>query len=139
EHNRPGIFQVNLEEKIYNRENGMELRVRLSPANTAFYDLSKLGTIRFKRSMKGKHTIEVKLTVTLTGAEDPIIEQVADILSTSIQNVHIGDIGNISVFSSSDLSLCAKLLASSTIRNLHFYLENLNDTITPFIMSILSK
>ncbi|GMR56970.1 hypothetical protein PMAYCL1PPCAC_27165, partial [Pristionchus mayeri] len=130
EHNRPGICELDLE-KIYN---GMKLEVLLFPANIAFYDLSNLGIGRFKKSM----TYDMPtLEVTLTGGEDPIIEQVADILSSSINNVRIDEM--FSVFSSSGLPLCAKLLASSTIGDLNFRIENLDDDMTPIIMSILSK
>ncbi|GMR56792.1 hypothetical protein PMAYCL1PPCAC_26987, partial [Pristionchus mayeri] len=90
---------------------GLELEISLFPSKIAFYDLANLE--RFKKSMEDD---EPTLEVSLTGAEDPIIEQLAEFLSTSINFVHIYDYG--SSFSSSDLSLFAELLASSTIKDL---------------------
>ncbi|GMR56972.1 hypothetical protein PMAYCL1PPCAC_27167, partial [Pristionchus mayeri] len=80
------------------------------------------------------------LQVKLTGPEDPIIEQVAGLLSSSIKHVEVGYIvQKIYRFSCSDLSLCARLLHGSTIEKLVFESPILDDANAPLIFSIISR
>ncbi|GMR56968.1 hypothetical protein PMAYCL1PPCAC_27163, partial [Pristionchus mayeri] len=64
------------------------------------------------------------LRVKVTGPEDPITEQFADFLSSSIKYIIID--GNL--LSSIELSLCANLLRASAIENLQLISVTLNDT-----------
>ncbi|GMR57756.1 hypothetical protein PMAYCL1PPCAC_27954, partial [Pristionchus mayeri] len=129
--NRPGLESVWLEKN----SDGLEVYIDLFPSNVAFYDLANLGLERFKRTtgIWGTRTLKV----TLTGLEDPIAEQLADFLSTSIKHVEIEENGG--RLSSSDLYLCLKLLGESTIEDLRFRFVNLDYTMTPHVISILSR
>ncbi|GMR57739.1 hypothetical protein PMAYCL1PPCAC_27934, partial [Pristionchus mayeri] len=78
------------------------------------------------------------MRVRISGHEDPIIEQVTNLLSSSIKCVFIG--ANGIPLSSFDLSLCSQLLGASTIDHLQFdYVEILDDTTIPLIFSIISR
>ncbi|GMR56997.1 hypothetical protein PMAYCL1PPCAC_27192, partial [Pristionchus mayeri] len=126
EKKRPRLSRVDLTKTW----DGLEVRmVFFIGSNKDFCYMANLNMERFKISKGG--SIIRELQVTLTGAEDPIIEQLADILSTSIKIVNI-TYKCMAALSSSDLSLCAKLLASSTIGDLRFRLTILDGTMTPF-------
>ncbi|GMR40799.1 hypothetical protein PMAYCL1PPCAC_10994, partial [Pristionchus mayeri] len=128
EGNRPGIKSVVFERGMI----GLEVDIFLFLNNVAFHGLANLDMSRIKKSAR-----EPRLRVMLTGAEDPIIEQLAAFLCSSIKNVVIAEF--ISFFTFSDLTLCVKLLGSSTIRNLRFTFEILDDTKIPFIFSTMPK
>ncbi|GMR57706.1 hypothetical protein PMAYCL1PPCAC_27901, partial [Pristionchus mayeri] len=89
---------------------------------------------RFDRSLKDGCPA---LRVTVIGPEDPIIEQLADFLGSSIKEVSLG--GDDNMLSSSDLSLCAKLLHSAIIKHLHYYVMFYDAASVPFINSIISR
>ncbi|GMR31271.1 hypothetical protein PMAYCL1PPCAC_01466, partial [Pristionchus mayeri] len=103
--NRPGLKAVELQKT----ENGLRMRILLYPNNLPFYDLTRLDWSRFERSMECKIPI---LQVMLSGAEDPAVEQVFDLLSAPIRRIDIE--GNDCLLSSDDLSLCAKLLEQAS-------------------------
>ncbi|GMR56977.1 hypothetical protein PMAYCL1PPCAC_27172, partial [Pristionchus mayeri] len=130
ENNRPGFKYVHLTKN----EAGLEVKITLFYSIIAFYDLANLDMERIKISSGDDELI---LEVTLTGREDPLFEQLAEFLSSCINVVHIYDLWGL--LSSFDLLLFAELLASSTIEDLSFLLTILDDSMTPFFMSILSK
>ncbi|GMR57737.1 hypothetical protein PMAYCL1PPCAC_27932, partial [Pristionchus mayeri] len=131
EKNRPGINEV----IVKKTEVGLNVEIRLYPSNLAFYDLSKLDMRRWKRSMDNFIRAPT-LHATLTGLQDPIIEQMVEFLSSSTKYVSVAENRGLSP---ADLALSAKLLGASTIADLRFRLQNLDDTMTPLIISFLSR
>ncbi|GMR55293.1 hypothetical protein PMAYCL1PPCAC_25489, partial [Pristionchus mayeri] len=126
--NRPGIDRMSV------RRWGDELLVRISlfPSNLPFYNLATLDKGRFRR-MRDNGSPD--LVVEMNGAEDPILEKVISLLSTSISSVLIAS----SDLSSSHLSMCDQLLRSSTIGALKITSVTFNDTTAPLTLSIASN
>ncbi|GMR56979.1 hypothetical protein PMAYCL1PPCAC_27174, partial [Pristionchus mayeri] len=111
ENNRPDLYLVTLKKT----KDGLKVEI-LFPENRPFPDFSNLDERRYKQSMKcNSPTLEVKLN----GPEDPILEQLSVLLTSSIKYVMIGSYG--SSISSSNLPLCAKMLNSSIFSQLHFF------------------
>ncbi|GMR57852.1 hypothetical protein PMAYCL1PPCAC_28047, partial [Pristionchus mayeri] len=75
--NRPGLESV----YILKSSNGLDIGVTFFPINIPFYDLSKLDWGRFERVPIGLD----HLRVMLKDSEDPAVEQVTVLLSTTIQ------------------------------------------------------
>ncbi|GMR57730.1 hypothetical protein PMAYCL1PPCAC_27925, partial [Pristionchus mayeri] len=132
EKNRPGIVGVTIKKE----EDGLEVEIGHFPSNLPFYDLTRLDWGRIERLMYGD---EPNLRVYLTGPEDPVIEQLADFLSSPIKEVIIGRNDADPRLSSSHLSMCAKLLGSSTMNKLVFNYPIIDDTTAPLIISVASR
>ncbi|GMR38146.1 hypothetical protein PMAYCL1PPCAC_08341, partial [Pristionchus mayeri] len=131
ENNRPWIERVTL----LKTRVGLLVKIGLFPSNLPFHDLSPLTSGRFQRS---RHYGHAALKVLLTGPEDPLIEQLAEFLSSSIKDVIIGK-NDSHRLSSFDLSICTRLLGSSTICELVFNYPTLDDITAPFLISITSR
>ncbi|GMR57723.1 hypothetical protein PMAYCL1PPCAC_27930, partial [Pristionchus mayeri] len=132
ENNRPGLWIV-----IFKyTEVGLDVEIILYPFNLPFYNLTILDMGRFKRTMIDFSRVPA-LQVTLTGPEDPLIDQLGEFLSTSIEEVWIGEYRR--GLTPTDLSLCAKLLSASTIEDLQFESVTLDDVTAPLILSIISR
>ncbi|GMR38144.1 hypothetical protein PMAYCL1PPCAC_08339, partial [Pristionchus mayeri] len=100
--NRPTIENIS----ILKDDNGLVARVYLFPSNLPFHGLTTLDSRRFHRS---GNSDQPRIEVEVNGPEDPILEQVSGILSTSIKKVEITAWN----FSSTDFSLCTQLLHTS--------------------------
>ncbi|GMR57719.1 hypothetical protein PMAYCL1PPCAC_27927, partial [Pristionchus mayeri] len=114
----------------------LEMVILLFPSNLPFYDLASLDFGRFNRSMEFGFPI---LRVMMTGPKDPIAQQLADFLSSPIKEVIIGRNDADPRLSSSHLSMCAKLLGSSTMNKLVFNYPIIDDTTAPLIISVASR
>ncbi|GMR56986.1 hypothetical protein PMAYCL1PPCAC_27181, partial [Pristionchus mayeri] len=131
EKNGPWIERVTLEKTRF----GLLVKIGLFPSNLPFHDLSPLKSGRFHRSRCYGHPA---LNVLLTGPEDPLIEKLAAFLSSPIKDVIIGK-NDSHRLSSADLSICTRLLGSSTICELIFNYPTLDDITAPFLISITSR
>ncbi|GMR52214.1 hypothetical protein PMAYCL1PPCAC_22409, partial [Pristionchus mayeri] len=102
----------------------------LYPSNLPFYGVSTLDSGRFTRL---GHSIDPGLRVILNGPEDSVVDQVYDLLSSSINDAVI--LG-MDFAAPADFSFCAHLLRNSTIFNLQLINPRLDDTIFPHILSL---
>ncbi|GMR57239.1 hypothetical protein PMAYCL1PPCAC_27434, partial [Pristionchus mayeri] len=84
-------------------------------------------------------SLDLKLRVLLKGPNDPIIEQVSGLLSTSINYVKINGFLYSRPLNAEDLSICAQLLRGSIIRSLELIWAVLNDTTVPFIIAMAAN
>ncbi|GMR56660.1 hypothetical protein PMAYCL1PPCAC_26855, partial [Pristionchus mayeri] len=98
DNNRPGVKQVTLSIK----RNGLEVMIRLFPSNLPFYDWAKMNWRGIKRCCDYGPALWLK------HLEHPLINGIANLLSSPIEKVIIGQYGR--PLSSSELSICAKLL-----------------------------
>ncbi|GMR57247.1 hypothetical protein PMAYCL1PPCAC_27442 [Pristionchus mayeri] len=115
--NRPAIHTVFLM-----KNNGIKMKIVLFASNLPFYGFANLDWGRFERS---SHSLGPALVVTLEGPQDPIWNQVANLISAPIKEVNrngILELGTIDDLlgerarsSFVDLSVCAQLMRDSTI------------------------
>ncbi|GMR57242.1 hypothetical protein PMAYCL1PPCAC_27437, partial [Pristionchus mayeri] len=104
------------------------VQIELFSSNLPFYNLSYLNWSLFERYGS---SLEPKLLVTLSGPNDPVVEQVSSFLSATINDSGIDDINNI--FSPADLSLCLQLLRGSTLGCIFVECELDDTTVSSFI------
>ncbi|GMR57274.1 hypothetical protein PMAYCL1PPCAC_27469, partial [Pristionchus mayeri] len=142
--NRPAIHILHLNKS----DNGTELRIILFSSNLPFYGLANLDLGRFKRS---DHPLGPQLTVTLGAPQDPIWNQVVDLLSAPIKDVTNNNIwAAVQVlftefrvirknFSPAEFSVYAQLMSNSTIGNFNSGTLKLDDTSASFIIEIASR
>ncbi|GMR51804.1 hypothetical protein PMAYCL1PPCAC_21999, partial [Pristionchus mayeri] len=122
--NRPGLKCVNFSKD----EDGMSVEIQLYPSNLPFHCLDTLDARRVKKFRGFANPI---LEVTLNTLNDPIVIQVAGMLSSCIKNVRI----NAWTLSSADFLLCSQLLRNSDIGNLLFHTTRMGDDAASFILS----
>ncbi|GMR58002.1 hypothetical protein PMAYCL1PPCAC_28197 [Pristionchus mayeri] len=125
--NRVGLERVYL---IKSRE-GLEVSIRFFPPNLPFHDITNLDWSRFKRSKEAKPFPLLK--VTLTGAEDPVVERVVALLSDLICLV------DIRYAEAADLKLVEHLLHASTIDQIFINFSELDENTAPSIVSLASQ
>ncbi|GMR38137.1 hypothetical protein PMAYCL1PPCAC_08332, partial [Pristionchus mayeri] len=111
---------------------GLCLTISVFPSNLPFLDSSNLTEGRFTQLIGYTHP---HLLLTLTGAEDPMVEQVFILIYGAIKEVEIIGWGDIS---SNDLSLCANLLRNSIIDHFKLISTNLVETTISSIIGIAS-
>ncbi|GMR31730.1 hypothetical protein PMAYCL1PPCAC_01925, partial [Pristionchus mayeri] len=126
--NRPSTEKM----EIVKEEAGLTVEVSLSSSFLPYYGLATLDKGRFERVGPAAHP---RLRVTLSGPEDPIIEQVSGLLSASIHEVSILLRPVVPV---SDLSLCSQLLRNSPIAKITIDTPMREEEIGPSILSIAS-
>ncbi|GMR31390.1 hypothetical protein PMAYCL1PPCAC_01585, partial [Pristionchus mayeri] len=78
------------------------------------------------------------LRVSLNGLEDPIVEQLSNLLSSSINFTRIYSVAEQYNFTPADYMLCSHLLRNSTMIRLVLNVKILDDITAPSIMSIVS-
>ncbi|GMR31010.1 hypothetical protein PMAYCL1PPCAC_01205, partial [Pristionchus mayeri] len=128
--NRPELMSV----QLYTTEDGQqfELLLFLYASYIPFYGLTNQQMDRLQRFL---YSIPY-LRVTLNGLDDPIIEQMIDLLSSKVKKVSLyGERVD------GDYPLYWKLLSASNIDHVEFIYEHhtLDDTTAPFITSIASR
>ncbi|GMR52190.1 hypothetical protein PMAYCL1PPCAC_22385, partial [Pristionchus mayeri] len=124
--NRPGVKSVHFSKD----EDGISVEIQLYPSNLPFHFLDTLAVGRFKR-FRGFSNLA--LEVTLNGINDPIFNQVSDLLSTSIKKdvrIYSND------FTPADFLLCSQLLRKSTFGKLVIYTTTVHDSNAPHILSM---
>ncbi|GMR57755.1 hypothetical protein PMAYCL1PPCAC_27950, partial [Pristionchus mayeri] len=130
--NRPGFDTL----RLRRAGGGLVVEIRLFPSALSYYNLTSMDNTRFQRlRINGGPA----LRVVLTGPEDPIVDQLAGFLSSSIKKVTIGGYASESTPDFALLSLCAKILSASTIDNLKILLLILDGFSDPFIISIIAR
>ncbi|GMR40404.1 hypothetical protein PMAYCL1PPCAC_10599, partial [Pristionchus mayeri] len=126
---RPGIKEL----ELYRAEEGLIVEIRLFVSNIPFQDLSILKSDRFSRSMVGTSLAAQAL---LKGKEDPILEGVTALLSTSIQSLCVVAFTGPS---SPVFALSAQLLRASTIRDLSLNFGVLDNSNAYCVITIRSS
>ncbi|GMR57851.1 hypothetical protein PMAYCL1PPCAC_28046, partial [Pristionchus mayeri] len=112
-------------------EGGLRIIMQLYPSAIPFYDLRKLDWGRFKRFM---FFYTPALIVSLNDSEDPVVEKVTVLLSTTIHSAIIEGSA-----SSEDFSMCAQLLRTSTLACVSVETFELDDVTASTIISIASR
>ncbi|GMR40421.1 hypothetical protein PMAYCL1PPCAC_10616, partial [Pristionchus mayeri] len=127
--NRPGIKEV----ELYRTEEGLIVELRLFASNIPFQDLSILKSDRFTRCMVGESPTAQAL---LKGEDDPILEELIDLLSTLIKSVRVVAFTGPSapVF-----AMSARLLQASTIRDLSMNFSVLDNNNACCVITVRSS
>ncbi|GMR56985.1 hypothetical protein PMAYCL1PPCAC_27180, partial [Pristionchus mayeri] len=105
-------------------KDGMHVKMHFFACNLFFDGLPCLDWGRFKRAIG----FDPMVWVTLTGPEDPIIEQVVPLLLEANLGTVWVDHSFDGILSTQDLSLSSKLLGTTSIETLSFRDVHLNDT-----------
>ncbi|GMR31467.1 hypothetical protein PMAYCL1PPCAC_01662 [Pristionchus mayeri] len=127
--NRPGLKKVILRSDV----DALNVFIDLYPNNIPFYNREKW--IRGRYKFFPAHS---SLALALSGLNDPMIEQVADLLSTRIQRVLVRGFGYVDR-SSNVMNLYERLLRAATIKQLNFTDTLLDDDTAPHVISIASR
>ncbi|GMR30984.1 hypothetical protein PMAYCL1PPCAC_01179, partial [Pristionchus mayeri] len=126
--NRPGIKFV----QLMKVDDGLFVAIEPYPSNIPFYRLPVIESERFQRF--GDYD-DPEFFITLNGSEDPIVEQISELLSTNIKLAFVDEHFN---FTPDDLSLCASVLRNSSIGQLSMQIKRLDDNAVPSILSLAS-
>ncbi|GMR57842.1 hypothetical protein PMAYCL1PPCAC_28037, partial [Pristionchus mayeri] len=129
--NRPNIDQIYVEKT---EDGGLELTLELILTNLPFYDLHDLDWDRCHRGIDGSTPV---LRVSITNANDPVVQQVVVLVSAPINSVVIA--GWEGIFTSDDLQLCSQLFRASTIDHLVFPNAMIDEKTAPCILSLAGR
>ncbi|GMR58035.1 hypothetical protein PMAYCL1PPCAC_28230 [Pristionchus mayeri] len=128
--NRLKFNQVSMEKN----DDGLEVSIHFFPSNLPYHDLASLDWPRYEKLKRDSDPI---LRVTLSGDEDPIVDEVFRLLSSLIESVVVGAFAS-ELFSPEDFALCARLLSASTVDDIDSECAILDDSRAPSIISICS-